>query len=615
MFKRTSKSYAMEQANQSIQPLLDMGISHEVAVDALSRTNGDLEASVNYIFSGELQATTEHVDLTQDDSDSENGIKPGMLNDVIPNTDIITTVETREVENTIPDDVLASSGIMDSTTQLLKDSLNDPTVVLPLPPNALLENYFALFCLSVGISFPHHFLKPDFQDLNYNRNWFKGYYSKPEYRLQFSSNNNVSIVPKAQLTIQDSLTLQPELLWQFQKFIAVLNSSISDRKFVSAKIFHKVLEPLVLDKLGSCDHLFEVLPSFIKSLANDVEMCLLKEDARDIRGLFISTAYHKPSKDEKTIETLVSLLHFLPEEYDTNLYRMFNTLLYPEEDEDGEEVENSLGNLAPMLTVVFDEMDESTENVSLQQGVDVPLEFYPQIYTKNSKDSLINHVIAKRKEAQSASHAILQDLNGLKSFQGKHINSFLNSTVDFAAKDPLFQNDKDTEELLKSLVSVKEQITTKKTDKMEEYKNISHMIHNKWNLSHPDLYVVDAAKKMGLIDEPYLLTSAVLSPYHYYIRKRDGIWYRVISEANGSDLEASITEPHEVSESIKLATRHASETPLMFTYCKESKIGNEHSIRKSLEDNQGVSKFVKMDQTELEALQNNKESDDILIDL
>lgn len=40
--------------NQAVKSLLEMGIPHEVAVDALQRTGGNLEAAVNFIFSNEL---------------------------------------------------------------------------------------------------------------------------------------------------------------------------------------------------------------------------------------------------------------------------------------------------------------------------------------------------------------------------------------------------------------------------------------------------------------------------------------------------------------------------------------------------------------------------------
>lgn len=640
--------------DNAIRPLLEMGITRDVAEDALKRTNGDLEAAVSFIFSNELPpgisenviedysrhespfaGSAQHVELNGSNS---TGFEPGDLSDVIATTrteQIIGTdsdvdIDTGNVasngaivENSLytsDESQSALVNVMDCSCQ--KVQISDPTIVLPLPPNFLLENYFALFSLFVSTYLPHLLTKPDFKDLNYDKDWYKGNALQlPTHRIEFTSNDTekddeVTIVPADQLNEQESrLVLQPELLWQLQKLTSVVNSQISDRAYVRAKCFSLALEPHVQRKLAESEHLYEVLPSFIKSLAVDLEMCPNIND-NDIRKLFISSAFHTPSNNEPTIKTWLSLFHFLPEEYDSNLYRMFNVLLYPDDnasdsderrsygnsdaDENQNnanienENENSLSDVAPILTIVFDEMDEATEPISLAEGVEVPLEFYPQLYTKNCKDKLIRHIISKRKQSQLQSRSILQDINNLKSFQGKDLLKFINSSLDYLQKDGA------SEDVVKRLHELKDQITAQKIKKMNEYKQLAQQLHGEWNLGHPDIQIVKTAKSLGLIDEPYHLVMAAISPYLYYIKSRNGQWNFVQCKSSGTDFQVrACSSPLEVQDTIKQSTREPSEVPLMFIYCKQSIIPDDDIVRKALEHNQGCTKFAKDDQLNL----------------
>lgn len=598
--------FHMTIPEKTIQSLLDMGISREVAIEALSRTNGDVEASVNYIFSGELPERKHGPEQSEaaclKDDDHMGTVE------TFENAPGSPEARSEHAASSDEDEAPArssfdSSTSADTSVDLVKADSDDPVAILPAPRNAVIENYFALFCMAVGISFPHYFLLPDFKDLSYNKDWFRGLYLEPKYRIKFDSNDTVVIVPKEELSSKDSVILQPELLWQFQKFLAVQNTPDCMRRFVSATYLSKVLEPIVVEKLNNCEHLYDVLPTFIKSLTNDVEMC---PNSPSIKELFISTAYYKPASDAEPMETLVSLLHFLPEEYDTNLYKMFNVLLYPEDDVDSDvdETYNSLGNLAPMLTVVFDEMDESTEEVHATQGVEVPLEFYPQLYTREAKESLIRDIIVRRRETQLESRKILRTLNDLKSFQGKDVTSFLSNSIDFLSRDTLVDSSTpEMSELVESLESVKDQITARKAKSMSDYKLLSQKLNSDWNISHPEISVIDHAKELGIIDEPYILTTAILSPYHYYIRQRNGQWYRTVCDEHEiTRITVTRVEPKEVVNTIKAGTRFASLTPLMFTYFKKSHIDTDDTVRKILAENVGAANFSLKEEEQLKSL-------------
>ncbi|CAI4036440.1 hypothetical protein SMKI_15G2850 [Saccharomyces mikatae IFO 1815] len=635
--------------NQAVKSLLEMGIPHEVAVEALQRTGGNLEAAVNFIFSNELpdqgsMSTENNVELPRI---SENRIMAGNSYDV-PNNgeqdvdmpDVGGVDVDYDDDEDITDDRSGSNSTNEyrraaqeydhysvSETSIpppsynivqhneFKSTMDDPTVVLPLPLNSLIESYFGLFALLVSVYFPHVFLKPDFQDLNFRPDWFKGTsFTEPKYRIAYREADDGSTTSDIVLASGPSDELQPHLLWQLQKLISVVNTRMCERAFVSAKLFTLSLEPQLKSKLANSEHLYEVLPAFIKSLAVDLEMCPGIRD-QETRNLFISSALHTPNKNEPPMETFLSLFHFLPEEYDSNLYKMFNVLLYPEEEEEEEEVirrggtgqeeeryvepENTLKEVAPVLTILFNELETNTESVTLPNGVDMPLEFYPQLYTKRCKDQLIRHIISKRKQARVRSRYLLEEISALKSYQGKNTFTILESTLAYLQESP----DDANNEAASQIASLKDTLNSMRSAKMEEYKDLASKLHGEWNLSHPETHIINTAKQLGLIENPYVLTMAAISPYSYFIRNRNGVWSWIQSNTLGTEFKVNkCSSASVVQEAIRHGTKYASEMPLMFIYCEEGKIPTEEVVEKALDSNNGCSKFAKDDQSSLRTL-------------
>lgn len=636
--------------NQAVKSLLEMGIPHEVAVDALQRTGGNLEAAVNFIFSNELpeQAAVNGENDVNQPRISENKIEAGAKSYDVPNNgdqDIdMPDVSGVDVDYDDDEDITDERSGSNSTNGCrsatrdhdhyaisetsipppsysivqhneFKSTTEDPTVVLPLPLNSLIESYFGLFALLAAVYFPHVFLKPDFKDLNYRSDWFKGSsFSEPKYRLACCEAEDGSTISEIVLASGPSDELQPHLLWQLQKLISVVNTRMCERAFVSAKLFTSSLEPQLKSKLADSEHLYEVLPAFIKSLAVDLEMCPGIRD-RETRNLFISSALHTPNRNEPPIETFLSLFHFLPEEYDSNLYKMFNVLLYPEEEEEEEDVirgsageqeeeryvepENTLKEVAPVLTILFNELEANTESVTLPNSVDIPLEFYPQLYTKRCKDQLIRHIISKRRQARTRSRSLLQEISDLKSYQGKNISTILESTLAYLQTIP----DNANNEAVKQIASLKDTLNSMRAAKMEEYKDLASKLHGEWNLSHPETHIINTAKQLGLIENPYILTMAALSPYSYFIRSRNGLWSWVQSNTLGTEFKVKrCSSSSVVQEAIRHGTKYASETPLMFVYCEEGEIPTEEVVVEALKSNSGCLKFAEDDQNSLKTL-------------
>lgn len=535
-----------------------MGITPEVAQRALEQTNGDLEAAVNYIFSGEV-SSTQPADPVQ--SAPMPGFTPGSLTGVMgqpPEDEDDTDSSSREHELSppfsprhSPDFRTASADSNCGSESSRKALVTDPTVVTPLP-HSLFENYFALFSLSMCQYLPQMLAKAELGDLSYDPKWALG--------------------------VCNATT---SLIEQLQRLSGVVNAPLSDRCCVSARVIAAVLDASLRRKLSEAEHLHEVLPSFIRSLIHVIERSGGFADDQ-VRSLFISSALSSEGK------SLLSVLQFMPEEYDSSLYAMFNALLYPELDE-GEENGNSLLDVAPFLTILFDEMDEDTE-VTSGRGVDIPLEFYPQLYTKKVKDALVRPLQQQRKAAQERSRQVLSEMNSLKSFQGKDILKFINSALDYV------QRDGQSNQVANQLEELKDSISEHKTQRKNEYKELSQKLHGEWNLSHPT-YLIDEAKKRNLLDEPYLLVLAVLHPGHYFQRSRSGLWKSVRADQNLVRL--SDCTPGQVQTIVRHHTTFPSKTPLMLLYVKQSHIPDDEVVLKSLESNKGISSFLRMDQEEL----------------
>lgn len=206
----------------------------------------------------------------------------------------------------------------------LKDELDQPTIILPLPLNSMIENYLSLFALNAVINIPQFFLKTDFKDLNYNKNWYKGTsFEMPKFILEFDSSNDtttinenaergdqyrkaVDIIPIG--TSDKVEKQQPFLLWQLQKLAAINSFSMSERAYASARIFSLVFNGQVRSVLSKSDNLIDVLPLFIKSITTDLQLCPSNSDDESPQDLFITSAFHLPEKSQSLVETKLACL-------------------------------------------------------------------------------------------------------------------------------------------------------------------------------------------------------------------------------------------------------------------------------------------------------------------
>ncbi|CCH58053.1 hypothetical protein TBLA_0A02540 [Henningerozyma blattae CBS 6284] len=548
--------------------------------------------------------------------DSKEEYQPLYLTDTQPPTYQDFTMTSNDNSQQIFVPPVYSKG----TYKVQKSLPDDPTVLLSLEPSKLLSNYFGLFSMSLALFAPDLFMGPDFVNLNFNDNWNKGLQiDTPEYEVKYTHNlepgleDRIEIVNAINLSEKErELTYQPYILWQLQKVISIMNSQISSRAYISSGIYSLCLDDNTQKKLMETSHLYDILPTFIRSLMNDCKH-VPDLDQNRMKNMFVSKAFHQIPIHKEPTKVSLFLFHFLPEEYDSNLYKMFNSLLYrsydepiyprtnqnsadssSSDDEISNEEESSLDEISTILTVIFDELDQDTELITQPDGVEIPFEFYPELYTKKCKEKLINGILHTRYQNKLKMKEVLNDLNSLKSFEGKDILRFLNSTLEY------LQRDGKEGPMVNKLSYVKEQLSRAKTEKMLEYKTISRSLQNEWNIDKPELSIIEQAQDLGLIGDPHLLVMAVLSPYLYFFRDRRNRWFKFQSSIMGTDFEITKYESDKtVQDEIKLNTKSASETPIMFVYCKKDAIPNDSLVLQKFAKNQGCSAFAQADEMSL----------------
>ncbi|KAI8385938.1 related to UBA domain-containing protein RUP1 [Nakaseomyces glabratus] len=598
----------------NVQSLLEMGIARDVAEQALRECNGDVEAALNCIFNTPNEIDNDAMAGQQmgsvpvgtqgifDDSafkiqennppQSQSYSEQQLVQENLPDNTFRSDSDTNsDSDSSSSLEQSQYTSIDDLIPQQFKNTMDYPTVVIPAPavPNHIY--YCALFALFISIHLPHYFVKADHDDmpLLFSPDWFNDIDREPE--------------DEPLLVLRD----------QLHKLIAVQNSNDhSARAFVTSKMFDVDLQSVIQSNEPMLTnpnyfHLYQILPSFIKTIANL---------SYTEKNLFISSAIQGGEEASSSKESLLSLFHFLPEEYESNLYKMFNVLLYPDDDhdigEDEDEVsENSLKELAPVMTIIFNEAENIDENAPVTNGVEVPLKFYPQLYTKKCKDQLISHVLSKRKDGRKELKQILKDIGNLKSYQGKDILSFINSSLDYLTKD------KDDSGIAEELHKLKDELTAKKTEKMNSYKQISEKMHTEWNIQNPELKIVETATKLGLIDEPYFLNLAVVSPFFYFVRNRKDEWYEVrFNPFNTAEDKISVGKcdgPGEVIQHVKNSTTVPNSTPLMFVYSKDSYMADDTEMQELLSQNKTLLDFFKQDQIYLQNFENARGEGDIRI--
>lgn len=507
---------------------------------------------------------------------------------------------------------------------MAKINKDNPTVMLPLPPELLLQNYFGLFAMCLSIFSPDLFLGPDFVNLNHSENWFKGktidtadygikYVHNPDINLE----DSVDIVRINHLTEDEQLlTSQPKILWQLQKTIAIMNSQTSKRPYISNRVFSICLDDSIKKRIKTSNHLYEILPTFIRALISNCKNVPSLNQGR-LKKMFVSSTYHQLVENKSPTKVSLFLFHFLPEEYQSTLYKMFNSSLFPQEDEllrnlnkknenPGNnnnnndftlEESSSLHDVSTIITIIFDEMDKDTQESPRSEGVEIPFEFYPQLYTQQCKKKLLNEVLKERIENKQRSKKIIEELNRLKSYEGKDILRFLNSSLEYLHEDGK------SGQMVNWLNEIKVQLNKCKKQKMDEYKNNTKLLQGQLNIDRPENGLITMAKELNLIGEPHILIMAVLSPYLYFFRNRQNEWYKYEGSLLGKHFTVNkCQKEQEVQDAIKQNTKSANETPIMFVYCKKDSIPSEEILWQHIAMNQGVCDFVEADEKSLDPL-------------
>ena len=236
------------------------------------------------------------------------------------------------------------------------------------------------------------------------------------------------------------------------------------------------------------------------------------------------------------------------------------------------------------------------------------MEFYPQLYTKNALEQVVIPVLQERQELRDTNKAKLNKMTSLQSFQGKQIKSFLNSSINYLDEIQLGDDPTRSKELRDHLQHISDELSTKKRELLVQYTELQKQI-TQLSFERPSDRIIELARQRGVIDEPYVLRLAALSPYDYLIARNvsnndkhssgsnsaESPWLRVVTDFGSTTITQHPLTETEAQDVIKSATRHASETPILFVYIKKDSIEPVSEIRRALAGNQPLADFLQKD--------------------
>lgn len=581
-------------------------------------SNGDISEAINLIFNGVgltgQDRVPEYPDTGYDyptDEKRSVPIESGLIDDKIPppsyDYDSPPQVPPRQPRPVHIEDVqhpsqsqipLSDAGyIPDSETQRYIEQqqqsqapqysiYDDPTkyereasyppLLMPIR-NGMLESYLNPF-LTILHEIPafrsaiyHH----EFETLGFHPRWYRG--------------EPINIPDGTTIKVKNCETHDLRFLLEIQRVFGFLDGD-SKRSFAAINNFVKSFPRSVRKDFGTIDNIYEAYAVFYNALCAQLS----------VTGVENALSFFESSVSDNTGEPdrAFGMFHVEAEELKRDLYTTLNTLLW------GECLDNdqTLTKLSDVLTISFEPSFE--ENIT-SPGIEVPEKFYPQIYGpdfKNTMTEIVNERIHFDKERRTIS----KELMNLRAFNGKHVSSILNTSIEFlSSESEMNKADKELANALEDLQSIKSQNQDRishLTDKQSE------ILDKRSKINPNDINVI--LKRHGSIPEPYLLTGVILSNNEYYFLKKnkskdlidlgnedEAEWFHVIYEPKyGNDFRIKTTEFESIKRSIYATSQGQYETSIVLIYVKESTWSNEVEY----EVPEAVKTFLSRDKLELD---------------
>lgn len=467
---------------------------------------------------------------------------------------------------------LPDYSIYDDPTKYQRDT-GVPPLLMPIR-NGVLESYLNPFLtiLHEIPSFRKAVYHYEFETLGFHPRWYRG--------------EPVNIPDGTTIKVKDGETHDLRFLLEVQREFAFLDGD-SGRFFSAINNFIRAFPRNAQKDFAAIDNIYEAYAVFYKTLADQLEVVGVENPLK----IFESSLEDTTSQEVRAF----GMFHFEAEELKRDLYSTIHSLIW------GEDLENTqiLTSLSDVITLAFEpSYDESINPV----GVEIPEKFYPQIYGHDFKET-IDELIKERQNLDKERRTISKELMNLRAYNGKHVSSILNTSIEFLSSE-LENSKEDTalEEALKDLEGIKNDNQDKITSLTDKQ---THLMDTKAQVNPYDINVI--LKRYGSVPEPYLLTGVILSNNEFFfLRKTSDLidldqsqtqWVHAFYEPRfANDLRVAATDFSSIKRSVYAKTQTPYETSIVLIYTKESTWTTEADY----EVPESVKTFISKDKLELE---------------
>ncbi|CDK24851.1 unnamed protein product [Kuraishia capsulata CBS 1993] len=598
---------SMPQFNtQDVESLEADGYERVDCIGALTHSSGDLELARQYLshslqphihpFStGQREATTSAIDSANTFNDysarpvirsrvdtvssdpSWVSDQESILNEVNSQRHMRTELSqvTGPYESDFVED-LDQQGIWDNISyepnvfrdvRRYRKQPNQPVVLLPTSDEKP-EDYLAgLFMILGGVpAFSNTLLNHDFGEYKFDSEWW---------------------------TEEASQDSQGTLAVQVQKYLAALLHG--DRSFISISGLTGSLTPEVSELIDDDENLDDILPATYLSLSAQFGAF---ENAQAIEELFKPTLLLIQNEQGETEAEGAERAGVFPIESDSfrsTLYKVFHSLLWGD---DFERLGSSgISQLGDIVTVVL--LDEGSSHYS-RTGIEVPEQFYPQIYTESYQQHIQNEIDAQD-SLKMKDHQLANASADLTSFKGARVETFLQTAVKYMRESSSKETDPNVSQAVDDISSIVKKILSDKQDIMDERSKIQSKLQ--------DFDIFEVNKIMESMPEkpsPYLLVGTIFKQNDYsFFRKTEatepGEWTNVrVTLEDGIDFEVSKTDFEEVQSNVYSRTKHGFDDPIVLVYVKASGMDQDISAL-----NKGLKEFINTDDYALQRSYDN----------
>ncbi|GMM30243.1 hypothetical protein DAMA08_029880 [Martiniozyma asiatica (nom. inval.)] len=529
------------ELNEKIQTLLGfgMGWSEEQIYHALQQTNNNVEMAANWMMD-QGSAPPNYNDYTdRDENVMATTSAPISINDETKSYIMAASsknIDSRPIQ-VPPAPIHIQSvnkyDIYSDVPSFSRDENNSP-VILPLMPD-MFESYMAPLIIILGNipDFRNLLMKVEFKEYGFKPNWWN----------------------KEKVLEETSIPLEIQRLFSFM-------SDSSDRAFAS---IYNLVEASKKHVTTDIERGSEYISFFFELIIK--QFSLNNPDLFEILGDYLNIH----------IESYPESYPGCPIDKDVrsnDLYKSVHALLWKWSFEYIDQLHIT------KLPLILN-FDLEWEGEPIEGGFNLREKIYPQIYTAEYK-ILIKNILDQMKILNSEYGLYDQAILDTRVFQGKSIDSFLNSSIEHLSitvnENAVTDSNPNLNEITmddkynaakQSLNMIKERLASV-GDNLKENKEFDKMKYE--NMQNRLFEVESLFQDANISLEPWILSGLIITPENFYFYNvQEKVWIHVlIDEDTCKDFRTEKVTFETVKNDLNQVTREGIDSTIFLTYVKES---------------------------------------------